>query len=373
MGRRDGRAAGRAGRPGGHATPSRAATPATRRARPTPRRWPAFAARALGLGRARGRAHGARARRDARRRRDAQAGHRAGRRGGGQPARSTRRSTGSSRTSTGASCEAPLGADGRLDLDALETRSGGPRAAGGRAAYLLCSPHNPTGTVHTRRRAGRRRRARRPARRAGGRRRDPRAAGRWRTRASCRTSRVPGAENGLSLMSASKAWNLAGLKAAVVVAGPGAAGDLARMPEEVGHGPSHVGVIAHTAACREGGAGWTPCSPASTTTAGCSPRCSPSTCPASRYRPRQATYLAWLDCRALGLGDDPAAVFLERGRVALNSGTGLRHRRSRARPAESGHLAGDHHRSGAADGRRRRLRPSRRGRRRTVPRDTAEW
>ena len=38
------------------------------------------------------------------------------------------------------------------------------------------------------------------------------------------------------------------------------------------------------------------------------------------YRPPASTYLAWLDCRALGLGDDPAAVFLERGRVALNGG-----------------------------------------------------
>jgi cystathionine beta-lyase len=34
----------------------------------------------------------------------------------------------------------------------------------------------------------------------------------------------------------------------------------------------------------------------------------------------QAGYLAWLDCRELGLGDDPAAAFLERGRVALASG-----------------------------------------------------
>ena len=31
-------------------------------------------------------------------------------------------------------------------------------------------------------------------------------------------------------------------------------------------------------------------------------------------------YLAWLDCRALGLGDDPADAFLKRGRVALSSG-----------------------------------------------------
>ena len=36
--------------------------------------------------------------------------------------------------------------------------------------------------------------------------------------------------------------------------------------------------------------------------------------------PIEATYLAWLDCRDLGLGNDPAAVFLERGRVAFNSG-----------------------------------------------------
>ena len=38
------------------------------------------------------------------------------------------------------------------------------------------------------------------------------------------------------------------------------------------------------------------------------------------YDAPEASYLAWLDCRALGLGDDPAAVFLERGRVALSRG-----------------------------------------------------
>jgi cystathionine beta-lyase len=39
-----------------------------------------------------------------------------------------------------------------------------------------------------------------------------------------------------------------------------------------------------------------------------------------RYAPGAATYLAWLDCRALALGDDPAAAFLARGRVALQPG-----------------------------------------------------
>lgn len=42
--------------------------------------------------------------------------------------------------------------------------------------------------------------------------------------------------------------------------------------------------------------------------------------PDVRYHPPASTYLAWLNCSELGLGDDPAAAFLERGRVALNSG-----------------------------------------------------
>ena len=42
--------------------------------------------------------------------------------------------------------------------------------------------------------------------------------------------------------------------------------------------------------------------------------------PAIRWRPPMASYLAWLDCRELGLGDDPAETFLERGRLALSPG-----------------------------------------------------
>jgi cysteine-S-conjugate beta-lyase len=41
--------------------------------------------------------------------------------------------------------------------------------------------------------------------------------------------------------------------------------------------------------------------------------------PGVKYHQPQATYLAWLDCRGLGLGDDPAATFRERG-VELASG-----------------------------------------------------
>ncbi len=41
--------------------------------------------------------------------------------------------------------------------------------------------------------------------------------------------------------------------------------------------------------------------------------------PAIRYTPPEATYLAWLDCRELGFGDDPARTFMQRG-VRLSSG-----------------------------------------------------
>jgi cystathionine beta-lyase len=42
--------------------------------------------------------------------------------------------------------------------------------------------------------------------------------------------------------------------------------------------------------------------------------------PGVGYAPPQASFLAWLDCRALGLGDDPAEAFREKGKVALTPG-----------------------------------------------------
>ncbi|MBL1104101.1 aminotransferase class I/II-fold pyridoxal phosphate-dependent enzyme [Streptomyces sp. 5-8] len=215
--------------------------------------------------------------------------------------------------------EAPLGAGLRLDPGILEETFREATAHGGRAAYLLCSPHNPTGTVHTAAELGA----------VAG------LAERYGVRVVADEIHaplvtpgvpfvpylsVPGAERGLSLMSASKGWNLAGLKAALALAGPAAAADLARLPEEVSHGPSHVGVIAHTAALRDA-TGWL-----DALLAGLRANRALLTglladrLPGIRAHAAEATFLAWLDCRALGLGDDPARVFLDRGRVALSSG-----------------------------------------------------
>ncbi|MCK1820784.1 pyridoxal phosphate-dependent aminotransferase [Streptomyces sp. XM83C] len=215
--------------------------------------------------------------------------------------------------------EAPLGEDGRIDFAVLEEtfrRLAGPAR---RPVYLLCSPHNPTGAVHT----------------AAELTEVARLAGAHGVRVVADEIHaplvasgvsfvpylsVPGAEDGLSLMSASKAWNLAGLKAALAVAGPEAAADLARLPEEVGHGPSHVGVIAHTAALREGGAWLDELLAGLDANRALLARLLTEYLPGVRWTPPQGTYLAWLDCRALGLGDDPAEVFLHRGRIALTSG-----------------------------------------------------
>lgn len=215
--------------------------------------------------------------------------------------------------------EAPLGPDLRIDLGVLEEEFRRAVAGGGRAAFLLCSPHNPTGTVHT---AAELAAVAALAERYGVR----VVADEIHAPVVTGDARfvpylsVPGAERGLSLMSASKGWNLAGLKAALAIAGPAAADDLARMPEEVGHGPSHVGVLAHTAALRDGTA-WL-----DAVLAGLDENRRLLTgllaerLPGVVHRAGDATYLAWLDCRALGLGDDPAEVFLDRGRVALSSG-----------------------------------------------------
>jgi cysteine-S-conjugate beta-lyase len=215
--------------------------------------------------------------------------------------------------------DAPLGPDHRLDLVALETAFANARAGGRRAAYLLCSPHNPTGTVHTREEL--------TAVAA--------LADRWGVRVVVDEIHapvvdgaaeflpylsLPGTDDAFALLSASKAWNLAGLKAAMAVAGPRAAKDLALVPEEVSHGPSHLGVIAHCAALRDGGDWLDAVLVGLERNRRLLAELLGEQLPGVRYRPSQATYLAWLDCTDLGLGDDPAAAFLERGRVALSPG-----------------------------------------------------
>ena len=217
--------------------------------------------------------------------------------------------------------EVPLldpGRAGRLDLAGIEAA-----LTGGVRVVLLCSPHNPTGRVH-----------------------QPAELHALAELAAAHGATVladeihapltqpdrrfhpflsvsdHAAATGIAFHSASKAWNLAGLKSALIVAeDPQQQALLTALPHEVPWSVGHLGLLATTAAYKDGEA-WLDTllsALASNTTllAGL----------LEQHLPRvgftwpQAGYLAWLDCRALDMGHDPAQVFLDRGRVALSSGT----------------------------------------------------
>ncbi|WIX92172.1 aminotransferase class I/II-fold pyridoxal phosphate-dependent enzyme [Amycolatopsis sp. DG1A-15b] len=124
----------------------------------------------------------------------------------------------------------------------------------------------------------------------------------------------------VTMYSASKAYNLAGMRCAVGHVGPSTLREkLAAMPA----GPN-VNVLGMRASL----AAWTEASDWLDTVVGYlddNRRLIGSLLaerlPEVRYHPPEATYLAWLDCRALGCGDDPAGYFLERARVELAAGT----------------------------------------------------
>ncbi len=215
--------------------------------------------------------------------------------------------------------EVPLArtADGyRLDLAAVEAAF-----ATHPAVYLLCNPHNPVGRVHDF---------------------DELAA----LVRLARLYRVPivsdeihaplvlpgatftplltvpgAAEVAISVVSASKAFNLAGLKcAAVVTASAAMARLVARLPPDVRWRTGHLGVIATLAAFRDGGP-WLDqllvTLDARRAQLGDLLR---ERLPALSWHPPQATYLAWIDAGALGADSEPRELFLDRARVALEPG-----------------------------------------------------
>jgi cystathionine beta-lyase len=206
-----------------------------------------------------------------------------------------------------------------LDLAGLERAF----AAGARA-YLLCSPHNPVGRVWTR--------AELEAVAA--------LADRYGVLVLAdeihgplvyephrfvpfATLDAPAAGEAISFVSASKAWNLAGLKCALAVAGSArGAALLAGMGEEVAYGAGLFGAVANTVAFDQGEPWLDELLVALHANRGHLHALLAEHLPAVRWRPEdvQATYLAWLDCSPLRL-DDPAGAFEQRGRVALEPGT----------------------------------------------------
>jgi cysteine-S-conjugate beta-lyase len=133
---------------------------------------------------------------------------------------------------------------------------------------------------------------------------------------------VPGAaELGVSLVSASKAWNLAGLKCGLIVSASSAMRAIVdRRPVDTRWRVGHFGVMAAIAALTDGRP-WL-----DALIATLDQRRSQlgsllaERLPEVRWSPPEATFLAWLDCRAYGSGSQPRDRFLDHGRVALEAG-----------------------------------------------------
>lgn len=215
--------------------------------------------------------------------------------------------------------EVPLldvAAGGRLDLEGMERA-----LASGARVVLLCSPHNPLGYVYP---------AEDLAALA-----DLAAAhdavvisdeihaplvhpGSPRPFVPFLTVSDAARQVGIAMHSPSKAFNTAGLKLAVGVTA--VEGRWPAIPEETDWSPSILGQYAAVAAYSDG-RDWL-----ATVTRALEQRTAELVdllaehLPQVRFHPGHASYLAWLDCRELGLGDDPAQAFLEKGRVLLSPG-----------------------------------------------------
>jgi cystathionine beta-lyase len=211
--------------------------------------------------------------------------------------------------------EVPL-LDGELDPEGVEREF-----AAGAAALILCSPHNPSGGVPSREQLA-------AVAEAAAR------HGAWVLADEIHAPlTLPGAEHipfltvsaaaaerGIAFCSASKAFNVAGLQCSqIVTASEGAAAVVERLPFTAKH-CGHFGAIASVAAFREGGPWLDDVIAVLDSNRELLGELLAERLPEVGYQPPRAGFLAWLDFRALGLGDDPAAAILERGGLALNSG-----------------------------------------------------
>jgi cystathionine beta-lyase len=125
----------------------------------------------------------------------------------------------------------------------------------------------------------------------------------------------------LTATSASKGWNLPGLKCAQLIVSNNADRDawnsLGPFPS---HGASTMGVAANTAAFRDGEAWLAEVVAYLDESRQLLADLLAEELPDVRYRPPEGTYLAWLDCRAVAGTGSRAARVAERGRMLVIDG-----------------------------------------------------
>jgi cystathionine beta-lyase len=203
-----------------------------------------------------------------------------------------------------------------LDLERIDAA-----LAQGAGAVLLCNPQNPTGRVFSTAELDALARIvdRRGARVIADEVHAPLVYG-DNKHVPYATVSDAAADHSITVTSASKAFNLAGLKCAQVVATNHA--DAARWRTLQVHevaGPTPLGVTATAAAYRDSGAWLDDLTEYLDGNRRALVDLLARELPAVRVRLPEATYLAWLECSGLGLAD-PARTFLDRGRVALSDG-----------------------------------------------------
>lgn len=202
------------------------------------------------------------------------------------------------------------------DLEAMEEAFSRPEVT----CYLMCHPHNPTGSV---------------ARRAD---LEAIAAMAERHAVAVVSDEIHGPlaypdaphvpylavagddANAVCVTSASKSWNIPGLKCAHIVTTARSAPAIAKMPMEATFGTGHLGVIAGIAAFEQGQAWLDEVVALLDINRRALEGLVAERLPGVGYRIPDATYLAWLDLRNTGLGDNPYEALLEHGRVALSPG-----------------------------------------------------
>jgi cystathionine beta-lyase len=209
--------------------------------------------------------------------------------------------------------------DGRywLDLDGIEAAF---RAGAG--LLILCNPYNPVGRVFTEQEL---RDLSEVVARNGGRVfadeiHSPLVYPGFRHIPYASVSEVA-AGHTITATSASKAWNLPGLKCAQLITSSDADEEVwQRHGSWIEHGASNLGVVANIAAYRES-RDWLG------SVVGYLDRnrlalaeLLADAAPGIRYTPPEGTYIGWLDARPLALDRSPAEFFREEAGVALTDG-----------------------------------------------------
>jgi len=125
----------------------------------------------------------------------------------------------------------------------------------------------------------------------------------------------------VTLSSASKAFNLAGLRCAVAAFGSDALLErFERFPAHARGSVSALGMVAAVAAWDKADAWLEAALQVLASNRDFLVAYVDQHLPGVAMRPPEATYLAWLDWRALGLGDDPSGWLKEHAQVALSPG-----------------------------------------------------